>query len=224
LRVDDKAPTRIWDLPTRLFHWTLVVLIVFSVVTAKIGGNWMDWHTRSGYTILALLVFRVLWGLAGSRYARFANFVTAPRAALRRARELLARTASAPQVGHNPLGGWAVIAMLTVLGVQGISGLFAYDDIVTEGPWAKFVSNATSGRLTTVHRYNEKVIYALVALHLAAIAYYRFAKREDLLTPMLTGDKYGVSAVSADDGALMRLRGAVFAALAAGLVGYLVSI
>lgn len=216
--------TRVWDLPTRLFHWALAGLVVFSVVTAKIGGNWMDWHTRSGYTILALLVFRVLWGLAGSRYARFASFVTAPGAALRRARELLARHASGPHAGHNPLGGWAVIAMLTVLVVQGISGLFANDDIVTEGPWAKFVSDATSDRLTTVHRYNEKVMYALIALHLAAIAYYRFAKRENLVTPMLTGDKHGLSAVPAEDGARMRLRGAVFAALAAGLVGYLVSL
>ncbi len=216
--------TRVWDLPTRLFHWTLAVLVVFSVATAKIGGNWMDWHTRSGYTILALLVFRVQWGLAGSRYARFASFVAAPRAALRYARELRTRHAPAPQVGHNPLGGWAVLALLTVLGAQGVSGLFANDDIVTEGPWAKFVSNATSDRLTTVHRYNEKALYALIALHLAAIAYYRFAKRENLVTPMLTGDKYGVNAVPADDGALMRLRGAVFAALAAGLVSYLVLI
>ena len=159
--MDDKAPTRIWDLPTRLFHWTLVALIVFSVVTAKIGGNWMDWHTRSGYAILALLVFRVLWGLAGSRYARFASFVAAPRTALSYARERLTRAASAPHAGHSPLGGWAVVAMLAVLGVQGASGLFANDDIVTEGPWAKFVSDATSDRLTTVHRYNEKVVYAL---------------------------------------------------------------
>jgi cytochrome b len=215
---------RIWDLPTRLFHWALVLLVVFSVVTAKIGGNAMDWHVRSGYALVTLLVFRVLWGLAGSHYARFATFVVPPSQALRHARALLSSRPSAPHAGHNALGGWAVIAMLIALGTQGTTGLFAYDDIATEGPWAKFVSGATSQWLTTVHRYNEKVIYALVALHLAAIAYYHFVKRQNLVVPMLTGDARGVNAAPTQDDFVTRLRAAVFAALSAGLVGYLVSL
>ncbi len=222
--MDDRAPTRIWDLPTRLFHWTLTTLVVFSVATAKIGGNWMDWHVRSGCTILALLVFRVLWGLAGSRYARFASFVVPPRAALRRARELLTPRPAAPHAGHNALGGWAVLAMLATLFVQGITGLFSYDDIATEGPWAKFVSDASSRLLTTVHRYNEKVLYALVALHIFAIAYYGIVKRNNLIAPMLTGDRRDLAAPPAEDDLSTRLRAAVFAALAAALVGYLVSL
>lgn len=172
---------------------------------------------KSGYAILTLIVFRILWGLAGSRYALFAQFVVARR-------DLLAAHAIKQHAGHNPLGGWAVIAMLLMLGTQGATGLFANDDIATEGPWAKFVSSAASAQLTTLHRYGEKALYGLVALHLAAIAYYYFAQRENLVAPMWTGDKLGIDAEPAEDGVTVRVRAAVFATLAAGLIGYLVSL
>ncbi|MFZ5538939.1 MAG: cytochrome b/b6 domain-containing protein [Pseudomonadota bacterium] len=216
------APVRIWDLPTRLFHWSLALLVVFSVTTAKIGGNWMDWHMRSGYAVLALLVFRLLWGFAGARSALFAQFVRGPRAVLAYLRA--PRGAGERPAGHNPLGGWSVLALLAALLVQASTGLFANDEIATEGPLSKLVSGATSSVMTRIHRLNQNAIYALVALHLAAIAYYFFAKRENLVVPMVTGDKRGVAAEPAQDDALMRARAAVLALLAAGLVAYVVSL
>ncbi len=213
---------RIWDLPTRLFHWSLVALVVFSVVTAQVGGNWMNWHMWSGYAILALIVFRLLWGFAGSRYALFAQFVRGPRAVLAYLRA--ARGAGERYAGHNPLGAWSVLALLAALLVQAGTGLFANDEIATEGPLSKLVSGATASLMTRVHSLNQNVIYALVALHVAAIAFYFFAKRENLVAPMITGDKRGIATEPARDDALMRARAALLALLAAGLVAYIVNL
>lgn len=212
---------RIWDLPTRLFHWIVLLLVVFSVVTAEIGGNWLDWHMRSGYCILTLVLFRIMWGFAGSHHARFANFVRPPAAVFAYLRELRNRSAAA-QTGHNPLGALSVIALLVALLLQTSTGLFANDDSTsTEGPLAKFVSNHTSNVLTAVHEVNQYLIYALVALHVAAIAYYYFAKRENLVTPMLTGDKPGTGLVPAADDARIRIRAAILLVVAGAIVGYL---
>jgi cytochrome b len=212
-------PVRIWDLPTRLFHWSLVLLVVFSVTTAKIGGNWINWHLRSGYAVLTLIVFRLLWGFAGSRYALFAQFVRGPRATL-----AYLRGVGPVSAGHNPLGAWSVLAMLTALLVQAVTGLFANDEIATEGPLSKLVSGATASWMTRIHSFNEKLIYALVALHVAAIAYYFFVKRENLVGPMLTGDKRAIDAEPAQDDARVRARAALLALLAASLVGYVVTL
>ncbi|MCS7101478.1 MAG: cytochrome b/b6 domain-containing protein [Burkholderiaceae bacterium] len=213
---------RVWDLPTRLFHWALALLVVCSVVTAQVGGLWMDWHMRAGYAALALLLFRLLWGVFGSRYARFTQFVRGPSAVLAYLRTLRAGGA-APQAGHNPLGALSVLAMLAALLLQAATGLFANDAIATEGPLAKFVSGSTSDLLTRIHKLNQYVLYALVALHVAAIAFYRLIKREDLLLPMFTGDRTGVAGEPARDDLAMRLRAALLLALAAGAVAYLVT-
>jgi len=212
---------RIWDLPTRLFHWILVVLVAFSVVSAEIGGNWLDWHMRSGYCILTLVLFRIMWGFAGSHHARFSNFVRPPAAALAYLRELRNGSAAA-QAGHNPLGALSVVALLAALLLQASTGLFANDDSTsTEGPLAKLVSNHTSNLLTLVHEVNQYVLYTLVALHIAAIAYYYFAKRENLVTPMLTGDKAGTGLVSAADDARIRIRAAALLAIAVAIASYI---
>jgi cytochrome b len=179
---------RVWDLPTRLFHWTLVVLVVFSFTTGKIGGSWMEWHLKSGYAILALLLFRLAWGLAGSETARFSSFLRGPRTAWAYARETLA-SRHPSSLGHNPLGGWMVMLMLAILLLQASSGLFADDDISTQGPLAAKASNALVVRMTTIHKYNEWAIVAAAALHVLAIAAYRWSFREDLLSPMLHGWK-----------------------------------
>jgi len=213
---------RVWDLPTRLFHWVLVVLVCFSVISAHIGGNWLDWHMRSGYCILTLLAFRIMWGFAGSHHARFANFVRPPAAVLAYLRQM--RDGSAPaQAGHNPLGALSVIAMLLALLLQASTGLFSNDSISSEGPLAKQVSQATSDRLSAIHEANQYVIYLLVALHLGAIAYYFFAKRENLIVPMFTGDKPGGSLVAATDNGTLRVRAAILLAIAAGLAAYVVT-
>ncbi len=209
---------RIWDLPTRLFHWSLAVLVVFSIVTAHIGGAWIDWHFRSGYAVLALIAFRIAWGFVGGRHARFANFLRGPSgiaAAL--------RGEPAPHAGHNPLGGLSVIAMLALIGAQAVGGLFANDDIASEGPLVRLVSKATSDTITTLHRINEKLILALVVLHVAAIFFYLWRKRTNLVRPMITGDKSDVDpAQSTPDDAALRVRAALLLALSAAAVWWLV--
>ena len=179
-------PVRIWDLPIRFFHWTLAVLVVFSYVTGKIGGSWLDWHMKSGYAILALLVFRVFWGFVGSDTARFSRFVHSPVAAIAYLRDL-ARGVVRPAVGHNPAGGWMVLALLGALLVQAIAGLFADDEIATQGPLAVKASNAFVSQMTRLHDYNQWVLVGLVALHVVAIAVYRWRFKLGLTRLMMTG-------------------------------------
>jgi cytochrome b len=179
----------VWDLPTRLFHGLLAVFVIISFVTAKIGGNAMQYHEWSGFTILALLLFRLVWGVAGSRESRFVTFVRGPSAIVRYATNLLRKNSSTHFLGHNPLGGWSIIAMLLALLVQAATGLFANDDIVTEGPLFDWVGKAASDWLTRVHKLNQQVIIALVCVHVLAVLFYFFYKRENLVKPMITGVK-----------------------------------
>lgn len=178
----------VWDLPVRLFHWLLVALIATSWITAEIGGNAMQIHQWSGMSILTLVLFRLLWGLLGSSHARFSSFVRGPRAAIGYAAQLL-RGRAPFYPGHNPLGGWMVLALLASLLVQAGTGLFANDDVMIEGPLAKHVSKETSDRLTGIHHVNFVVLMTLVALHVAAALFYLFAKRDNLIVPMITGRK-----------------------------------
>lgn len=209
---------RVWDLPTRLFHWALALLVGFSFFSAKVGGGWIEWHFRSGYAILALIVFRLLWGVAGSRYARFASFRCSPRSI---AAYLRSGVAGA---GHNPLGAVSVVVMLLGLLVQGTTGLFATDDIASEGPLMKLVSASSAGLLTRVHRWNEKVLIALIVLHLAAVLYYLAVRRRNLIVPMLNGNQHVVGAHDARDDAATRGRAAVLLTVAIALVAYVVNL
>ena len=183
----------VWDLPLRLFHWLLVLLVVVSWVSVSIGGNAMQIHVLSGYAVLTLVLFRILWGFVGGRHARFASFVRGPATAIAYLRALRRGEPTQPQLGHNPAGGWSVILMLWVLLVQAGTGLFSNDDIATEGPLAKLVSKALSDRISGIHQLNVKLLYVLIALHLAAVAFYFFRKRENLVKPMFTGFKEGVA-------------------------------
>jgi len=178
----------VWDLPLRLFHWLLVILVVVSWISVSIGGNAMQVHMLSGYAILALVLFRLLWGFLGSRHARFVSFLRSPAAAIAHLRALRGNDATR-YPGHNPAGGWSVILMLLVLLVQAGTGLFANDDIATHGPLAKLVSKAVSDRITGIHHLNVKILYVLIGLHLSAVAYYFFHKRENLVKAMFTGFK-----------------------------------
>ena len=178
----------VWDVPTRLFHWLLVIFVIFSYVTGNIGGNAMQYHEWSGFTILALLLFRLVWGFVGSRESRFMTFVRGPSAVVRYATTLL-RSDSTHYRGHNPLGGWSIIALLFTLLVQAGTGLFANDDIVTEGPLFDWVSKAASDWLTRVHKLNQQVIIVLVCVHVLAVLFYFFYKHDNLVKPMITGVK-----------------------------------
>lgn len=211
---------RVWDLPTRLFHWALVVLVVTSFVTAKVGGNAMTWHMYSGYAILALLIFRIAWGFVGGRHSRFASFVKGPAAVAGYLRTLFDRAAP-HHPGHNPLGGWSVMLMLLALSTQAATGLFASDDIATEGPLAAKVSAATVALCTRIHHWNESVLIALVSLHVAAIVFYALHKRQDLVRPMVTG--HAAVEGAAEDPADRTALAAVLAAAAGALVYWLVS-
>lgn len=185
----DANRVRVWDLPTRLFHWLLVILIVVNFYTGWTGGlREMELHMLSGYGILTLVLFRVGWGFVGTRYARFSDFVRGPRAVLVYFRSM-AQPSSRPHLGHNPAGGWSVLLMLFALAVQASTGLFASDDIFTEGPLADKVSSATSGTLTAIHEITSNIVIALVAIHLVAVFGYLLFKRDNLISPMVTGRK-----------------------------------
>ncbi len=182
------ASTPVWDVPVRLFHWALVLLVCAQVATGFTGGNAMFWHERGGVAILALVLFRLAWGVVGSRHARFRDFLYGPAASLAFARDLLLRRAQ-PYLGHNPLGGWNVLLMLMLILLQAASGLFANDDILSEGPLAKLVSKDTSDAITGFHELNGKAIIALVALHVIAVLYHGLALGENLIRAMFTGRK-----------------------------------
>jgi cytochrome b len=185
---DARVAVKVWDLPVRLFHWILVLLLVFQFVSGKIGGSMMAWHVYSGYGLFVLIVFRIFWGFAGSTHARFASFLKGPVAALHFASRLLSRTA-VPQVGYNPLGGWMVIALLISLALQVMSGLFANDSLATEGPLAALVSIELSDRLSLFHRWNLKVLLVLAGVHVVASLYHWLAMKDDLIVAMFTGVK-----------------------------------
>ncbi len=180
---------RVWDLPTRLFHWALMLCVIGSVVSAKIGGNAMVWHFRLGYVVLALLAFRLLWGLVGGRWSRFASFAYGPGALVRYLKGE-SRPGEHHEVGHSPVGALSVFALLALLAAQVGSGLFADDEIASSGPLVRFVSGATSSLLTGWHKnWGQWLILAMVALHVLAIVVYRVRRGRDLVTPMIVGDK-----------------------------------
>lgn len=187
---------RVWDLPVRLFHWTLVALVVTSWATREAGE--MEAHRLSGYAILVLVLFRVLWGLIGARHARFADFVHTPAAMRAYMRDTLAGRPTR-FLGHNPAGGWSVLAMLACLFVQAVTGLFLTDDILFDGPFYGLLGKEWTDRLDTVHQANFVVLLVLIGLHLSAIAFYRVAKHENLVLPMLTGRKWVPLDADAED-------------------------
>ena len=180
--------TPVWDLPVRIFHWLLVLLVVSQVVTASIGGNAMQLHAYGGYAILTLVLFRVLWGFFGGTHARFRDFVRPPGPVMRYAKSVL-KGPHARHRGHNPLGGWSVLAILGSLLVQAATGLFANDDVMMEGPLAKHVSGRTSELATAIHDVNAVILLTLVALHIAAVLFYLLVKKDNLIVPMITGHK-----------------------------------
>ena len=174
---------RLWDLPVRVFHWSLVLAVSTAVVTGELGGSWMTLHGRAGLAIVGLVVFRLVWGLIGSTHARFVRFAPTPG---RLKAYLRGRWAG---VGHNPLGALSVFALLALLAAQAGTGLFSHDDIAFSGPLFNLVDEAIAGRLTGLHKQLANVLLALLALHIAAIAFYVGLKKENLVKPMLTGWK-----------------------------------
>ncbi len=220
---DDAAlhKVRVWDLPLRLFHWGLVVAVVGAVACAQIPGIPIEWHTRFGYAVLALLLFRLVWGLAGGHWSRFSRLRPTPS-------RLRAYLRGEPQpedrVGHSPVGALATIALLTILALQVGSGLLADDEIAFVGPLNHLVSTATGLAATDWHKHLGKLgVLALVALHVAAVVYYLRVRKENLLRPMVDGDKVlPHPATPSRDDLPLRLWGLLIALAAAGVVTWLV--
>lgn len=219
---------RIWDLPTRLFHWALALCVVGLFVTGKLGGNYLEWHFLLGFAVFTLLLFRLVWGFIGGRWSRFASFIYAPATVLR---YLRGQGDLSHELGHNPLGAGSVFAMLLVLAAQVGTGLFVDDEIATVGPLAKFVSTETSLLLTSYHRQvGEWLLIVLVALHVGAIAYYRIAKGRNLAAAMVHGDKVLAQAslaaptLAAADSLGTRAVALVVLGVCAGLVAWVVNL
>lgn len=179
------ADVVVWDLPLRVFHWALVLLVSSAIATGLAGGAWMTWHARAGQAIAALLVFRLAWGLWGTRYARFAQFWPSP------ARVLAYLRGRWQGLGHNPLGALSVLAVLTLLVAQVLTGLMGNDEIGFAGPWSDWVSEDTSLQLTGWHKLAAKLLYAWLGLHTLAIAAYVLVRRQPLLRAMWVGRKPG---------------------------------
>lgn len=216
---------RVWDLPTRIFHWLLALCVVGSVVSAKIGGNAMAWHFRFGYVVFTLLAFRFLWGWFGGHWSRFNAFTYTPATTLRYLRGET-RPHEHLDIGHNPLGAYSVFALLALLAAQVGTGLFADDDISNTGPLIRLVSGATSSLLTKWHKnFGQWLIITLVVLHVAAVLYYLMKKKQNLVRPMVTGDKWLSAGVPASrDHRRSRALAAGLALACAALVAWLVSL
>lgn len=217
-------PVRIWDLPTRLFHWALALSVVASIASAKIGGAAMVWHFRLGYVALGLILFRLVWGLVGGHWSRFSTFVTSPVTVWRYLRAGGSASSHRLDIGHNPLGAWSVLTMLALLAFQVATGLVADDEIANLGPLNRLVSSETALLATSWHRgVGEKVLIGLLVLHVAAIAYHRLRKGQDLVRPMWTGDKtLPADTPASADGWPQRLKALVIAAVAAAVVAWIV--
>jgi cytochrome b len=217
----DTRSALVWDLPLRLFHWLLVLALAGCWLTHELGVEYMDWHMRLGYLVLALLIFRLFWGFAGPRYARFSDFVRGPGAVIDYAASWL-RGEAGITAGHNPLGGWSVLALLAIVALQAVSGLFNSDDILTSGPWRAAVPGDFADAMSWLHGFNFNVLLTLVALHIAAVFYYSLKLRAGLVTAMLTGRKRGAR-TAAGIGGHRLLAAAALAALAGGLVWLLIA-
>jgi cytochrome b len=178
---------KIWDLPTRVFHWLLAAAVCAAIITAKVGGTAMDWHVRWGILVLSLLAFRVLWGFLGGHWSRFRHW---PLAWPALKRYFAGQATTEDVTGHTPTGSWAVVAMLLILLAQVGTGLIADDEIAISGPLAGAVSASTSSLATSYHHgWGQWLLLFVIALHLGAIVFYVLVKKQRLVRPMLNGDK-----------------------------------
>lgn len=182
----DRIVVVVWDAPTRLFHWLTAVLVAAAYATWRL--NWMEWHSRVGTVLLALLIFRLLWGLFGSDTARFSHFIASPRTSVRQLAHIFRREPDR-QAGHNPAGGWMVLLLLALLLGETLTGVYIDNDIANVGPLTEFTPAPIADAIEALHATFWNALLAAIALHIAAILVYAMAKRHNLLVPMITGRK-----------------------------------
>jgi len=214
---------RLWDLPTRLFHWLFAFCVIGAILTVKVGGSWMDLHPLLGIAALVLVAFRIFWGFIGPEPARFSSFLKSPRTVL----SYIKKPSAVSYLGHSPIGGWAVLLILLVIAVQAVTGLFVTDDILFEGPLYPYASRTVSGWMLTIHKINEKVIFIVIAAHLLAILIYAI-RGKNLVKPMITGetakDNIPASTNPVRDDARLRVRALVLFALLSAAGIWLISL
>ncbi len=216
---------RVWDLPTRMFHWLLALTVIASVVSGQIGGNAMVWHTRLGLVVLALLAFRAVWGFVGGYWSRFASFAYGPRSVL-----AYLRGDSGPggrfDIGHSPIGALSVWALLALLAIQVGTGLVADDEIATTGPLNRFVSSGVANASSAWHaEIGKSLLIVLVIAHVGAVLYYLWRKQNNLIAPMIHGDMaVPASTRASNDGFAARLTALLIAAAAAALAWWIGSL
>lgn len=188
----DKAQSpaiKIWDISVRLWHWSIVGLIAFLWYSAEIADDLMDLHIQAGRLVLTLVLFRLVWGFIGSDTARFSQFITRPSQAFSELKSLFRPGSPKPYLGHNPAGGWMVIALLVLMALQAISGLFAADDyFMYEGPWASWLSGPWPERITELHHIGFKILQAAILIHILAVVIHAI-KGDRLVPAMVTGKK-----------------------------------
>jgi cytochrome b len=225
LRMQSKGPgmkkVRIWDLPTRLFHWALVICFIGLFITAKTGGSAMTWHFRIGYSMASLLLFRAVWGFIGGRWSRFTAFIYGPRSTVA---YLRGQAPPEHSMAHNPMGALSVYAMLFFLIAQVSTGLFSEDKGEVFGPLSMFVSSSTVRLVSGYHKnVGQLLLLLLVSMHLGAIAFYYFWQKNNLVKPMIVGDKLlpGNVAPSRDD-TVSHIVGAIVLAVCAVAIGWIV--
>ncbi|MFQ3206478.1 MAG: cytochrome b [Glaciecola sp.] len=207
----------IWDFPTRLFHWLLVIAITSQYITAELIDDAIQWHFYGGYFILGLLIFRLLWGVWGAYYAKFSQFIVSPQRAIKYSSTFTGSNYE-PSLGHNPLGAYSIIFILTVLLTQAISGLFVTDDIFHSGPYYNAVGDDTRGIMNWLHNQGFKAIWLFLTLHIGAIIVYKFAKKQNLVVSMITGYKSHKNKTRAIQAQNRWLRFTLFACLSAIIV------
>jgi cytochrome b len=214
-----RSRVAVWDLPVRFVHWAMVVLLIGLIVTGKLGADWLEWHMRFGQTMLALVVFRVIWGFVGSRNARFSSFLYGPSHVVRYTRSLF--RGHEIHATHNPLGGWMVVLLLAALLAQAVMGLFTNDDILWGGPFSERVTKETSDGISAVHRRFWWVIVVLSSIHIGAVLAYLALLKDNLIVPMVTGDKQLPAGVaSPEDAAASSAKALVLLALCGLAVWY----
>jgi len=210
-------PVYIWDLPVRLFHWLLVLAISSAYISGKTGGLWLDYHIRIGIFIIALIVFRVVWGFVGSSYARFSSFMPTPA----KISTYLKR--GQPTPGHSPLAALSILTMLAVILLQAGLGLFAYnDEIDIHGPLYALLNSSFSERLTGLHVRAVNVLILLIGIHLLAIVYYTRVKNQQLIRPMLSGWRIADDKTEVSHSHRHSMKALLFAVLVAGMAFWMI--
>ncbi|WP_336083429.1 cytochrome b/b6 domain-containing protein [Thalassospira sp. CH_XMU1448-2] len=187
-QMSDQKKVKLWDFPVRLFHWALVVAIVTAWWTNR--QLMIDIHAIAGYSVLALVLFRIIWGFVGSSNARFGSFIKGPDKVIGYAVKIpTGSMAELTYAGHNPAGGWMVVVLIVLVAIQAISGLFASEDtfLFFDGPLVAHVSSDVARIMNWIHRTNINLIYVMVGLHVFAALFYLVAKRENLIGAMVTG-------------------------------------